>query len=333
MGVLKKIYKITTWIIVALLFMLGLLLASTTIKIPGNFKALTVLSGSMESVIHTGSMVFIRPASLYKVGDIITFGALNKTQVPTTHRIVEIKGSGDKTIFVTKGDANNSTDLREVVQGEILGKAYFSIPYLGYTVDMVKKPMWFVVFIIISAVIIIYEELKKIWLEIKNLQKKKEQSQRVMLINVLDLRNIKKVVYPKKKESNQGWTAWLMVVIMFFSLGFAYSGYTFSYFNDTETSSSNTITIGVWDNPRITAPDIFTESNAESQTEQQTEIAPGETLGESFEQPEQEIIKKEVIEREETESVEKEEIKEDDDNIEPIEEPKQESPPETEITL
>src|SRR3989338_8215020 len=57
------------------------------LPIKGNIEIKIVKSGSMEPAIKTGSIVVIKPASLYGVGDVITFGEDSRTTYPTTHRI------------------------------------------------------------------------------------------------------------------------------------------------------------------------------------------------------------------------------------------------------
>jgi len=74
---------------------------------------MVVQSGSMEPAIHTGSVVMVKPASDYKIGDVITFGEVSKTKAPITHRIYDIKVVDGNPVYITKGDANNAPDARE----------------------------------------------------------------------------------------------------------------------------------------------------------------------------------------------------------------------------
>jgi signal peptidase len=69
--------------------------------------------------------------------------------------------------YITKGDANNAPDQKVVLKKEILGKVLLDIPYLGYAVDFIKKPLGFALIILIPAGIIISDEIKKIFKEIK----------------------------------------------------------------------------------------------------------------------------------------------------------------------
>ena len=127
----------------------------------------------MEPSIHTGSTVFIKKALSYAEGDVITFKN-KKSGVVTTHRIVEVKKTGSNISFITKGDANNSTDLGGVTKGEVIGKVHFSVPYLGYVVGMTREPLGAIMFILIPAVVLILGEMRKIISEIKILRSRKQ---------------------------------------------------------------------------------------------------------------------------------------------------------------
>jgi len=174
---IKKILNIGYGIFLVLLVALAVLLAASMLPVPGNYRVLTVLSGSMEPAIHTGSVVAVAPAADYKIGEVITFGAISKTETPVTHRIKDIKIVDGQPVYITKGDANNATDSKEVPRSEVKGKVLFSIPYLGYALNFVKQPLGFALVIIIPAVLIIWEEAKKIWSEITKNKKKPEAAE------------------------------------------------------------------------------------------------------------------------------------------------------------
>lgn len=111
----------------------------------------------MEPAVKTGSLVFVIPSSLYRVGDIITFKSGTKTT--TTHRLVAV--SADK--FRTAGDANNQPDPSLISAHQILGKVFYVTPYLGYIAAFAKTPPGFILFVIVPATIIIYEEIKTLF--------------------------------------------------------------------------------------------------------------------------------------------------------------------------
>jgi len=98
------------------------------------------------------------------------FGEVTKTKAPTTHRINDIKVTDGRVSYITKGDANDAPDQREIQKREVIGKVLISVPFVGYAVDFAKKPLGFALIIIIPAAIIIFDEIKKI---IKEVQKRK----------------------------------------------------------------------------------------------------------------------------------------------------------------
>jgi len=170
-----KIFKVIYSIFVAFIVVVALLLIVSVLPITGNYKVMTVISGSMQPAIKMGSVVIVKPASDYQIGDVITFGPYSKTKVPTTHRIYDIKVEGGQPVYITKGDVNNAPDSREIKKSDIVGKVLFSVPYMGYAVEFAKKPIGFALIIIIPAAIIVGDEIKKIYVEVKKKKTAKNQ--------------------------------------------------------------------------------------------------------------------------------------------------------------
>lgn len=162
---MKKLFNILIGLVVAAFLLVAILLLISTFKIPGlPIDARAVLTGSMEPSIPTGSIVFIYPQPSYDKGAIITF-KLNDSEValPITHRIIgeeTVEGGGE--IYETKGDANAFPDREKVTQGEVYGQVFLHIPYIGHLLDLVKTPLGFAALIIIPALLVIIDEVKKI---------------------------------------------------------------------------------------------------------------------------------------------------------------------------
>lgn len=154
-----------------------LLLLASLFPIEGNFQIKSVLSGSMEPAIHTGSVVIIKSAPLYAVGDVITFGADNKQNIPVTHRIIEAKQIGLRESFKTKGDANGDPDMGTVQSTDVVGKVLFTVPYLGYLLEFTKQPAGFYSFVIVPAILIALGELFKIGKEVYLMWQRKKTHQ------------------------------------------------------------------------------------------------------------------------------------------------------------
>ena len=174
---MKKLSKIIYYIFIGCIAVIAVLLIISVLPIAGNFKVMTVLSGSMEPTIKTGAVVVVKPDSDYKIGDIITFGPNTKTQSLVTHRINDIKIVDGVLVYITKGDANNASDTKEIQNKDIIGKVLFNVPYVGYAVDFAKKPMGFALIIIVPAAVIVSDEIRNIWKEIIRLKSKKKDDE------------------------------------------------------------------------------------------------------------------------------------------------------------
>jgi signal peptidase I len=172
---IKTLSKIGYYFLIIAILILGGLLIFSKVPIEGNFEIKIVLSGSMEPSIKTGSVVVVKPVSRYEIGDVVTFGKDDRDNVPTTHRLIETRIVSGETRFVTKGDNNDDPDGREITESDIIGKVFLDIPYLGYILDMARKPWGFAVLIGIPALVIISDEVGKIWKEIKKVRGKKEE--------------------------------------------------------------------------------------------------------------------------------------------------------------
>jgi len=166
---MKKILKTIYYVVIGVVVFIALLIIVSAFPVAGNIKMFTVLSGSMEPKIHTGSAVIVKPVSDYKVGDVITFGKIAKGSVPTTHRIVDQKVQDGNVVYMTKGDANDVSDDNEIPKEEIVGRELFSIPWLGYIINFVQKPFGLMLVIIIPSIIIIYNQIQNIGKEIKKM--------------------------------------------------------------------------------------------------------------------------------------------------------------------
>ena len=170
-----KPFKIIYYIFLAFIVLIALLLVVSVFPITGNYKLMIVQSGSMEPTIKMGSVVMVKPTQDYKTGDIISFGKYSRIKAPTTHRIHDIRVVDSQPRYITKGDANNAPDQEEITKREIIGKVLFSVPYLGYAVDFAKRPLGFSLIIIVPAAIIIIDEIKNIYKEVKKTREKKSE--------------------------------------------------------------------------------------------------------------------------------------------------------------
>lgn len=170
---MDKVFKILYYLFfAAALVIVGVLLASA-LPVPGGVRVFVVQSGSMEPAIKTGAVVVVKPQASYKPGEVITFGPYSKVKPPTTHRIVEVKSESGQPVYLTKGDANKTEDMSEVRSRNVIGRVVVNVPYVGYLVAAAKQPVGFVVLVVLPAIIIVWDELKKIWQEVLKLRKRR----------------------------------------------------------------------------------------------------------------------------------------------------------------
>jgi len=184
-----KLYKIIYNTFLVGIAIIALLLIVSIFPITGNYKILIVKSGSMAPAIKTGSVVVVKPAKNYKIGDVITFGEMGKGKTPVSHRIYDIKDKNGQKSYVTKGDTNNSPDANEISEDKIIGKVILIVPYAGYAVATAKKPLGFLLIIVVPALIIIYDEMRKIYLEMKKLINRKIKIRKKGDEMVINLKN------------------------------------------------------------------------------------------------------------------------------------------------
>lgn len=140
---MSKPLKITLKVISNLIVIIAIILAMLLVGLKFfGFQIYTVISGSMEPTYHVGSLIYVKKVdpSTLKIKDPITFELSDKTIA--THRIVEIvKDEENPNIykFRTKGDANENVDANLVEPNKVLGKAYFTVPYLGYLATYIQS--------------------------------------------------------------------------------------------------------------------------------------------------------------------------------------------------
>lgn len=148
-------------------FALLLVVASFAIQafpgLVGADYAFTVLSGSMEPAIGTGSVVFVAevPAEQVEEQDVITYRDDGGHLI--THRVIEKYQSDDSIRFVTKGDANDAPDGEPVYRGDFVGIVLFSIPFIGYVVAFGNTTAGYLTLVLLPVVLFIFNELWELW--------------------------------------------------------------------------------------------------------------------------------------------------------------------------
>lgn len=89
-------------------------------------------SSSMSPSIKKGDAVIIKKINKstdIKKGDIIVFRYEKKTVI---HRVDSISSASSQTVYITKGDANNSIDSSVVKRKQIKGIVKLKVPFIAY---------------------------------------------------------------------------------------------------------------------------------------------------------------------------------------------------------
>jgi signal peptidase I len=130
---------------VVLVFALVLTLPAVT-----GHRSMTVLTGSMEPTLETGSVVVdevIQPTEA-RIGDIVTFTDPANSKRLITHRLRSARIEGNTAHMVTKGDANDTVEKWDVpVDGEI-GRVVYHVPKLGYARALVGTRQGYVILMV-----------------------------------------------------------------------------------------------------------------------------------------------------------------------------------------
>lgn len=111
------------------------------------FSMAVVASGSMEPALSVNDVIIIKEQENYGEGDIITFAQGNSL---VTHRILEKSQTG----FITKGDANNVPDTKEVKMEDVVGKTVFVIPAAGKWIAYGRTPLGMMLLVFVGMLIL-----------------------------------------------------------------------------------------------------------------------------------------------------------------------------------
>lgn len=135
-----------------LLIMASIVILFVAAMLVSGAKAFAVESDSMAPLLRRGDVVFVRPTAFEKLmeGDVISARFPNSDGV-FTHRIVEVDAENKQ--IITRGDGNVSNDPVPTDASRIIGKRWFSLPFLGFlSFSLEGKNM---IFILLAVAIIL----------------------------------------------------------------------------------------------------------------------------------------------------------------------------------
>ena len=179
--VAKKVFKVISSLITWVLFLLLIFMVFVVIssKASGGepqflgYQLKTVLSGSMEPTFKTGSIIAIKSvddSTSLKKDDVITF--MESEEKLVTHRIIEVVGNGEQTMYKTKGDNNEDPDTNPVLPQNVVGKySGVTIPYAGYLIDYAKSKNGSALMLILPGLLLIIYSAVSILKALKEIDK------------------------------------------------------------------------------------------------------------------------------------------------------------------
>ena len=142
------------------------------------YQLKTVLSGSMEPGIQTGSIIMIKlvdDTTQFQKGDVITYRDPQQN-ILITHRVEEVELDGTR--YVTKGDNNNAPDQQPVLAENIIGKYNnVTIPYVGYVFQFVNSGEGIVFLLIIPGLLLLGHAVFTLWRAIRTIEVPKESNE------------------------------------------------------------------------------------------------------------------------------------------------------------
>ena len=177
--ILKKILSFLSGFILifATVTFAYVILSSTKDQVVNIFgkSILRIVTGSMEPTILTGDYIIIdrKDTANLQIGDIISFYSEeeNTKGLIVTHRIIDINENGE---YVTKGDANNVTDVKNVRKSQIIGKYKKKARIFRWANSFMDKKKIILLIIMIAFIAIAIYELTSV---IKLWKKVDEKSQ------------------------------------------------------------------------------------------------------------------------------------------------------------
>jgi signal peptidase I len=160
--VARTALSVFTWTVVACAAAVALAVGLPSLF---GYKSFTVMSGSMEPAIGTGSVVVERPITPReaRVGDVVTFKDPEGTGKLITHRVTRVRVSGATASFVTKGDANNKVERWNVPADGSIGRVAYDVPKVGYAMVYAGGRHGRLLLIALPALLLAAFEIARIW--------------------------------------------------------------------------------------------------------------------------------------------------------------------------
>ena len=166
---LKLIYNIGYWLLVLVAVMILLVVAlqrfsNNTIAI-GGLRMFNISSGSMVPKYEVGDIIISieKDISEIEVGDDVVYKGEKGTFAGkiVTHQVIEIEQEEGKTIFTTKGLANEEEDPK-ITEDQIIGVVVYKVYSFSFIAKTINNLYSFYFIIFLPIVIIIFIEIRRV---------------------------------------------------------------------------------------------------------------------------------------------------------------------------
>ena len=139
--------------ILGLVLLIALVVPFAVYAVPevvGADESFVVLTPSMTPAIAPGDVVVVaeRDPAAIEVGDVITF-ARGTSDVPVTHRVIDVVEEGGTIVFETQGDANEGPDPGLVPAANLVGAVTLTIPVIGYVIQFAGTQAGFITLVLL----------------------------------------------------------------------------------------------------------------------------------------------------------------------------------------
>ncbi|MCT2534619.1 signal peptidase I [Aquibacillus koreensis] len=145
------------------------------------YQLKTVLSGSMEPEMKTGSIIAVKPGgdmTRFQKEDVITF--VNEDEVLVTHRVIDVVQSGENVMYQTKGDNNNGPDPTLVLSDNVVAEYKgFTIPYIGYLANFAQSKEGSAILLVLPGILLLAYAGFTIWKSLSQLDTKDKNEDKI----------------------------------------------------------------------------------------------------------------------------------------------------------
>ena len=134
----RMFFQALSWVLLVAVALLAIVVV--VVPLVTGAKPYTILTGSMAPQYAPGTLVVVQSVDVSEInlGDVITYQLESGKPEVVTHRVVAVGAAADGTpLFVTRGDANDGDDPEPVRPVQIVGKLWYSVPYIGWINNVV----------------------------------------------------------------------------------------------------------------------------------------------------------------------------------------------------